>query len=215
MKILSKYKCFRSWKCFWKYRLRNGGHFVRGRWVKGVHNFNGFVIWRPLLGLQRWSPPLHWGFWNHYRDVILSAIASEIISVLIVYWTVCSGTDQRKHHSSAPLAFVRRIYRWPMISPHKGLVTWKMLSFDDTILKDPWCRKLFHVPMSSRHQIKRYTREIVTRASDAVKVSIWWRHRDSFTDLSPMCIYIYIYIFIRADDVRSSYDIHLTMTQGY
>ena len=124
MNFLSKYKCFRSWKCFWKYRLRNGGHFVRGSWVKGVHNFNGFVIWRPLLVPQRWSPPLHWGFWNHYSDVILSAIGSEIISVLIVYWTVCSGIDQRKHHSSAPLAFVRKADELMMSDRHMTF-TWQ------------------------------------------------------------------------------------------
>ena len=33
------------------------------------------------------------------------AMASEIISVLIVWSTVCSGADQRKHQSSASLAF--------------------------------------------------------------------------------------------------------------
>ena len=31
-----KYKTFHSRKCIWKYRLRNGGHFVHGRWVKVV-----------------------------------------------------------------------------------------------------------------------------------------------------------------------------------
>ena len=29
----SKYKAFHSRKCIWKHCLRNGGHFVRGRWV--------------------------------------------------------------------------------------------------------------------------------------------------------------------------------------
>ena len=28
MKFKSKYQTFHSWKCIWKYRLRNGGHFV-------------------------------------------------------------------------------------------------------------------------------------------------------------------------------------------
>ena len=40
---------------------------------------------------------------------------------------------QRKHQSSASLAFVRGIHRWPVISPHKGLITRKMLKFDDVI----------------------------------------------------------------------------------
>ena len=36
--------------------------------------------------------------------------------------------------SSASLAFVRRIHRWPMNSPQKGPVTWKMFPFDDVIM---------------------------------------------------------------------------------
>ena len=33
MKFESKYKTFHSQKCIWKYHLRNGSHFVWGRWV--------------------------------------------------------------------------------------------------------------------------------------------------------------------------------------
>ena len=44
------------------------------------------------------------------------------------------GTDQRKHQSSALLAFVRGIHRWPVNSPHKGPVTRKMFPFDDVIM---------------------------------------------------------------------------------
>ena len=40
----------------------------------------------------------------HYSDVIMSAVASQITGVLIVYSTVCSGVDQRKHQSSASLS---------------------------------------------------------------------------------------------------------------
>ena len=43
----------------------------------------------------------------HYSDVIMSTIASQITGVLIVCSTVWSGADQRKHQSSASLAFVR------------------------------------------------------------------------------------------------------------
>ena len=39
----------------------------------------------------------------HYNDVKMSAMASQIISLTIVYSTVYSGTDQRKHQSSASL----------------------------------------------------------------------------------------------------------------
>ena len=47
---------------------------------------------------------------------------------------VCSGTDKKNHQSSASLAFVRGIDRWPMDSPHKGLVTQEMSPFDDVIM---------------------------------------------------------------------------------
>ena len=60
---------------------------------------------------------------NHYNDVIMGAMASQITSLTIVYSTVYSGADQRKHQSSASLAFVRGIHRWPVNSPHKRPVT--------------------------------------------------------------------------------------------
>ena len=40
----------------------------------------------------------------HYSDVIMSAMASQITGVLIVYSTVCPGVDQRKHQSYASLS---------------------------------------------------------------------------------------------------------------
>ena len=87
---------------------------ARGRWVKQQ---------RRVLG------PLN--------DVIMSAIASQITSLTIVYSTVYSGADQRKHQSSASLAFVQRIHRWP-VNSHKGSVTRIMLSFDDVIMTKPY-----------------------------------------------------------------------------
>ena len=53
----------------------------------------------------------------HYNDVIMSAIASRITNLTIVYSTVYSDADQRTHQSSASLAFVRGVHRWPVNSP--------------------------------------------------------------------------------------------------
>ena len=64
----------------------------------------------------------------------MSVMASQITSLTIVYSSVYSGTDQRKHQSSASPAFVRGIHRWPVNSPHKWPVTEKMFSFDDVIM---------------------------------------------------------------------------------
>ena len=51
--------------------------------------------------------PVFYRLASHYSDVILGAMASEITSLSIVYSTIYSGADQRKHQSSASLAFVR------------------------------------------------------------------------------------------------------------
>ena len=48
----------------------------------------------------------------HYNDIIMSSITSQII----VYSTVYSDADQRKHQSSASLAFVRGIPSFPSIT---------------------------------------------------------------------------------------------------
>ena len=71
---------------------------------------------------------------NHYDDVIMDAIASLITSLIIVYSTVYSDADQRKHQSSASLAFVWGIHRWPVHSPHKWPVTRKIFPFDDVTM---------------------------------------------------------------------------------
>ena len=64
----------------------------------------------------------------------MDAIASQITTLTIIYSIVYSDADERKHQSSASLAFVRGIHRGPMNSPHKWPVTRKMFPFDDVIM---------------------------------------------------------------------------------
>ena len=71
---------------------------------------------------------------GHYNDVTMGAITSQITSLPIVYSIVYSDADQRKHQSSASLAFVRGIHRGPVNFPHKWPVTRKMFPFDDVIM---------------------------------------------------------------------------------
>ena len=40
---------------------------------------------------------------EHYSDVIMSAMASKITGILLIYSSCCSGADQRKHQSSGSL----------------------------------------------------------------------------------------------------------------
>ena len=74
---------------------------------------------------------------SHYSDVIMDAMVSQITSVSIIYLTVCSGTNQRKHQSTASLACVRGNNRWPVNSPHKGPVTWTLFPRDYVIMVQP------------------------------------------------------------------------------
>ena len=82
----------------------------------------------------KWYSAYYW--WNnvHYNDVIMDTIASQITSLTIVYSTVYSDADQRKHQSSASLALVRGIHRGPVNFPHRWPVTRKMFPFDDVIM---------------------------------------------------------------------------------
>ena len=97
-----------------------------------------------------WGEPTG-AFCAHYGDVIMGTIASQITSLTIVYSTIYSDANQRKHQSSASLAFVRGSHRGPVNSPHKWPVTRKMFPFDDVIMrKHQRHGKRFHVMTSSR-----------------------------------------------------------------
>ena len=89
----------------------------------------------------------------HYDDVIMTMLASQITSFTVVYSIVYSGVNQRKHQSSASLAFVREIHRGPLNFPHKWPVTRKIFPFDDVI-------------MNNSHKIK------VTSGTESVNIHI-------------------------------------------
>ena len=59
-----------------------------------------------------------------------------ITSLTIVYSIVYGDAYQRKHPSSASLAFVPRIHRGPVNSPHKWPLTLKMFLFHDVIQRE-------------------------------------------------------------------------------
>ena len=75
----------------------------------------------------------------HYSDVIMGMMASQITGLTIVYSTIYSGADQRKHQSSTSLAFVWGIHWWPDNSSNKWPVTWKMFPFHDIIMDSQSC----------------------------------------------------------------------------
>ena len=100
------------------------------------------------LSKQSWGwwfeTPSH-PFWRHSNGKqittivcdSMNAMASQITSLTIVYSIVYSVADQGKHQSSASLAFVTGIHRWPVNSPHKWPGTRKMFPVDDVIMWVP------------------------------------------------------------------------------
>ena len=97
-----------------------------------IYFFFFFFKLRNCLTQKHPVPHVTGGF--HYCDVIMGEIASQITSLTIVYSIIYSDAVQRKHQSSASLAFVRGIHRGPVNSPHKWPVTRKMFPFDDVIM---------------------------------------------------------------------------------
>ena len=114
----------------------------------------------------------------------MSTIASQIICDIIVYSTLRSGADQRKHQSFASLAFVRGIHRWSVNSPHKGPVAPKMFPFDDVIM--PPATVNTHVKTTvtvselkscSNHTYASQARTVVNTSGLADRQSGSWRER--------------------------------------
>ena len=62
-------------------------------------------------------------------------MASPITSLTIVYWTVYSGTDQRKHQKLRVTGLCEGKSPVTREFQHKGPVTRKMFPFDDIIMK--------------------------------------------------------------------------------
>ena len=103
-------------------------------WENIVANVS-YMLWCCLLsGRTNGRATSHAIMLYHHNDIIMGGMASQITSLTIVYSIVNSDADQRKHQSSASLAFVRGIHRWSVNSPHKWPVTRKMFPFDIVIM---------------------------------------------------------------------------------
>ena len=90
---------------------------------------------------------------NHYNDVIMSLIASQITNLTVVCSTVYSDADQRKHQSSVWMAFVWGIHRDRWIPRTKGQLRGKCFHLMMSSCKGPFWKlgKLlcYHVTLSS------------------------------------------------------------------
>ena len=115
----------------------------------------------------------------------MSSMASQITCVSIVYWPVCSEADRRKHQSSALLAFVRGIHRWPVNSPHKWPVTQKMFSFDDVAMKSltsspPYLAETYWI--QTQNTIDQTRSNIFTCPPHIYHWSVWLLIREYLSD---------------------------------
>ena len=113
--------------------------FLLNKWQAGA--------WQMMTGLKYVNGSSYvitraWMGWCNntfvYGAVIMGAMASQITNLTIVYSSVYfrhrRRRRRRKHQSSASLAFVRGVHRWPVNSPHKESITRKMFPFDDVIM---------------------------------------------------------------------------------
>ena len=97
----------------------------------------------------------------------MTMLASQITSLAVVYSIVYSGVNQRKHQSSASLAFVREIHRGPVNFPHKWPVTRKMFPFDDVIMCNHSSSWIYMIAADNLAPIRCQS-----------KRSLCWRHND-------------------------------------
>ena len=84
----------------------------------------------------------------HYIDVIMTTMASQITSLIVVYSTFYSDADHRKHQSSASLAFVWGSH----YLNHGWKVYWRIyasLGLNELMMTNPQT----HVPFPDRIQL--------------------------------------------------------------
>ena len=105
---------------------------------------------------------------NHYNDIIMGVVASQITSLAIVFSTVYSDADQRQHQSHASLAFVQGIHREPVNSLHKWPVTQKMFPFDDVIVDYYPNPRSITTCLCTVHILKQIKRMVI------VDVKLWY-----------------------------------------
>ena len=100
----------------------------------------------------------------HYIDVIMTTMASQITSLTDVYSTVYSEADQRKHQSSASLAFVWGIHRDRWIPRTKGQLRGKYFH----LMTSSWGMALYDCPSASEMAITATGRLIL------LPINRWW-----------------------------------------
>ena len=177
VQLTSQHK-FRSW-------LGTGqatSHYMNEKW----HRLSTQICVTWPQWINNFEAPMTYVFtavWldrHHYTDVIITTMASQITSLTVVYSTVYADVDQRKHQSSASLAFVWGIHRdaenvsiwWrhhddrPTGIPTGDSNHWQFKSCFRLTAK--WISKLRITCGFPLH----------TNGQNGENFSVWWRHHD-------------------------------------
>ena len=91
---------------------------------------------------------------RNFMGFTIKLISSITVTSYLARWLLKSPTFRlftqpfvqgqiKENQSSASMAFVRGIHRWPMNSPHKGPVTRKIFPFNDVIMESCTGFRLF------------------------------------------------------------------------
>ena len=107
----------------------------------------------------------------HYSDVIMSTMVSQITGVSIVYSTVCSGADQRKHHWPLWGEFTAQISH-KMGNQMKSWFTYRVNKFIRKILAEMTLMQMIHLP-SQRTPCYDYSERLVNRNEIPVELTCW------------------------------------------
>ena len=121
---------------------------------------------------------------RHYNDVIRTTLASQITSLAVVYSTVYSVADQRKHQSSSSLAFVWGIHHDRWIPRTKGQLrgkcfhlmtsSWKHIDLCFVSSPKPGKERIY------KNSCLVYIVNILAAdliVTQRAKASPWWRHQ--------------------------------------
>ena len=123
-----------------------------------------------------------WLIMWHYNDVIMSAMTSKSPASR----PFVQAQTKEKNQSSASLALVRGINRWPVNSPHKGPVTRKMFPFDDVIMNSVYPKPVNKLINALRPSNPKPKHEPVMIQLKRGRVNKWKLRRNFSTIWHPL-----------------------------
>ena len=162
--------CFIFAKYYFTLLFHRRRHFIEPLYSFSLHSFH--MLCKILLNTYGFESEVdsfsieNEIFLVHYIDVTMTMMASKITSLTVGYSIVYSGVNQRKHQSSASLAFVRGIHRDRWIPRTKGQSRRKCFHLMTSSWKDTQVH--FSWTTSSTHRrLEKHGRVIIIVAASA------------------------------------------------